>query len=179
MRQETKFPEEAGTTLTVDADEPVALTLRVRIPGWVAGAARVKINGKQSDVSAEAGSYLAIARTWVKGDRVEIGLPMALHSEGMADDHSLRAVLYGPMVLAGKMGSEGLSKDLQLGPEGPELKKAPAVHLYDPASPYYRKWIKPGDKALTFETSGQNKNVALEPFYKVSGERYSLYWRMT
>jgi len=32
---------------------------------------------------------------------------------------------------------------------------------------------------LTFETSGQNKNVALEPFYKVSGERYSLYWRMT
>ena len=86
LRQETKFPEEAGTTLTVDADEPVALTLRVRIPGWVAGAARVKINGKQSDVSAEAGSYLAIARTWVKGDRVEIGLPMALHSEGMADD---------------------------------------------------------------------------------------------
>jgi len=181
LRQETRFPDEAGTTLAVDAEEPVSMTLRVRIPGWVAGSASVKINGKPSEVSAAPGSYLAITRTWVKGDRVEIGLPMALHTEGMADDHSLRAVLYGPLVLAGKLGKEGLTQDLEIGPEGPQLDKAPKVQVPEFAAEKKEldEWIKPGDKELTFETSGQKKDVALEPFYKVSGERYSLYWRVT
>jgi DUF1680 family protein len=78
LRQETAFPEEQRTVLAVDADQPVRLTLRVRVPEWVAGNAIVRINGKPSDVSAAPGNYLAIARTWMKGDRVEIGLPMSL-----------------------------------------------------------------------------------------------------
>jgi hypothetical protein len=32
---------------------------------------------------------------------------------------------------------------------------------------------------MTFETSGQKVNVALAPFYQVSGERYSLYWKVS
>jgi DUF1680 family protein len=181
LTQETAFPEQAGTTLLVDVEQPVELTLRVRIPQWVAGSARVKINGKQSDVSAAPGSYLAIARIWSKGDRVEIALPMGLHSESMADDHSLRAFLYGPMVLAGRLGREGLTQDLQVGPEGPEIGKAPAIQIPEFAASGrgLEEWIKPGDKPMTFATSGQKVNVAMEPFYKVSDERYSLYWKVS
>jgi DUF1680 family protein len=181
LRQETAFPEQAGTMLTVDADQPVKLTLRVRVPAWVAGGATVKINGKQSDVSAAAGSYLAITRTWTRGDRVEIGLPMELRYESMADDHFLRAILYGPLVLAGKLGKEGLSQEMQLGPMGPEIKKAPAIKIpeFEAGKKRLDEWIKPGDRPMKFETSGQKANVSLEPFYKVSGERYSLYWKVS
>jgi DUF1680 family protein len=180
LRQETRFPEEGRTTLIIDAEEPEALTLRVRIPQW-ASHASVKINGKLSDVSATPGSYLAIARTWTKGDRVEVDLPMSLHSEWMADDHSLRAFLYGPLVLAGKLGREGLTPALEIGPEGPEIGKAPALEVPQFAANNKRldEWIKPGDRALTFKTSEQSVNVAMEPFYKVNGERYSLYWKVS
>jgi DUF1680 family protein len=141
----------------------------------------VKINGKLRDVSAAPGSYLAIARTWTKGDRVEVDLPMSLDSEWMADDHSLRAFLYGPLVLAGKLGREGLTPALEIGPEGPEIGKAPAIEIPQFATNRKRldEWIKPGDRPLTFKTSGQSVNVAMEPFYKVNGERYALYWKVS
>ena len=149
LRQETAFPEEGRTMLTIDADQPVRLTLRVRIPQW-ARQSSVKINGKLSDVAAAPGSYLAIARTWTKGDRVEIELPMSLDSEWMADDHSLRAFLYGPLVLAGKLGRGGLTPALQIGPEGPEIGKAPAIPIPQFAARNKRleEWIKPGDRPM-------------------------------
>ena len=180
LRQQTAFPDQAGTLFTVDTEEPVRLTLRVRVPAWVASNATVKINGKPSEVTAAAGSYLAIARVWNKGDSVEIVLPMALHSEGMADDHSLRAVLYGPIVLAGVLGHEGLTRDLQLGPEGPQLRKAPPIRIPEFSAGKKRldEWIKPGDRPMTFQTDGQAVNVAMQPFHQVRDERYSLYWKV-
>jgi len=32
---------------------------------------------------------------------------------------------------------------------------------------------------MTFETTGQSVNVALEPFYKVNGQRYSFCWNVS
>jgi uncharacterized protein len=181
LRQQTAFPEQTGTILFVDADQPMRLTLRVRVPQWVAANATVRINGQASDVSGTPGSYLAITRTWAKGDRVEINLPMGLHSESMADDHSLRAILYGPLVLAGKLGSDDVPADLRIGPEGPELKKAPRIPIPEFAAGKkgLDEWIKPGTHPMTFETVGQPEDVAMEPFYKVAAERYSLYWKVS
>jgi hypothetical protein len=181
LQQITAFPEQAGTVLNVDTVDPVHLTIRVRVPAWVAAGATVRINGRPSDVTAAPGSYLAIARVWNRGDRVEISLPMALHSESMPDDHSLRAVLYGPMVLAGTLGREGLTKELVLGPEGPSLKKAPPVQIpqFSAAKKRLDDWIKPGHQPMAFQTTGQSSNVSLQPFYKVRDERYSLYWNVS
>ncbi len=58
------------------------LTLRLRIPGWCKGAsARVIDQGGAETASYEGlggngATYLAIAREWRKGDRVELDLPM-------------------------------------------------------------------------------------------------------
>ena len=181
LRQQTSFPNQAGTMLTVDTPEPVRLTLRIRVPAWTAGSASVKINGKLSEATAAPGSYLAINRTWNRGDQVEVSLPMALHTESMADDHSLRALLYGPLVLAGDLGKEGLKQDLQIGPEGPELKKAPPAQIpeFVGAQKPLHEWIKPGDQPMTFQTVGQKQNVSLKPFYQLNRDRYSLYWKVT
>ena len=181
LRQQTAFPDEAGTTLIVEAAESTPLALRVRVPSWVAASPSVRINGQQSEVTAGPGSCLAIKRVWAKGDRVEISLPMGLHSEMMADDHRMRAVLYGPLVLAGRLGREGLTPDLQLGPEGPELKRAAnlAVPEFKANSKRLDEWIKPGDQPMTFKASGGTSNVRMEPFYRVKDERYSLYWKVS
>ena len=181
LRQQTAFPDQAGTVLTLDTVQPVRMTLRIRIPAWVASSPSVKINGEHSDVTAGPGSYLNIARVWKKGDRVEVALPMALHSERMPDDHSLRALLYGPLVLAGDLGGEGLTNDLRIGPEGPQLKKAPPITIpqFSAAQKRLDDWIKPGKQPLTFQTTGQEKDVALQPFFRLRDLRYSLYWKVS
>ncbi len=180
LTQQTAFPDQAGTVISVDTVAPARFTLRVRVPGWVAGNASVKINGTQSEVSGAPGGYVAITRAWTKGDRVEGSLPMSLRTESMPDDHSLQAVLYGPMVLAGTLGRAGLTKDLEIGPEGPELGKAPALPIPQFAAGRRRlhEWIKPGDQPMTFQTEGQSASVRFEPFYRVNRDRYSLYWKI-
>ncbi len=166
---------------TVETVDPTQLTLRIRVPSWVAGSATVKINSKPSEVSASPGSYLSIGRVWSAGDRIEVSLPMSLHTESMADDHSLRAFLYGPLVLAGNLGRAGLTEELVNGPEGPELKKASPMAIPEFIAPgkNLHEWIKPGDRPMSFQTTGQAVNVAFEPFYKIIRDRYSLYWKVT
>jgi hypothetical protein len=180
LRQETKFPDEPRGKFVVHTDAPATLTLHVRVPAWVAGIPTLKINRKESDVSASPGSYVSITRTWQTGDEVEIELPTGLRYESMPDDRSLRAILYGPLLLAGELGSAGLTPELEIGPEGPNLKKYPA-----PPIPSFRankqvsEWIQPGDGPLTFRTQGQTQNVTFRPFYRVSEQRYSIYWHIT
>jgi DUF1680 family protein len=175
LRQVTKFPEQPSTAFIVSADQPVELALRLRIPSWIASGGVARINGKTLDAFAAPGSYLTLSRTWKTGDRVELELPMSLHVEAMPDDPKLQAFLYGPLVLAGDLGDEGLTEKMIVGDEGPRVDKSPiAVPSFRPSP----GWIKPADKPLTFRTTGQEKDVTLAPFNTIFDRRYSVYWRV-
>jgi hypothetical protein len=180
LRQDTQFPNQPRTALTVTSDKPVNLPLRLRIPSWLASAPTVKVNGKTLEATASPGSYLTLTRTWKKGDRVEMELPMRLHIESMPDDPNVQAILYGPLVLAGDLGAEGLTEQLITGPMGPRVQALPIevptfrATTADPAS-----WIKPGDQPLTFRTTGQPKDVTLVPLNSIFDKRYSVYWQVS
>ena len=181
LRQDTKFPEQPGTTLTVSVDRPIHLPLRLRIPGWLDGGGAVKINGKAADAIGGAGSYLTIARTWKTGDRIEMALPMKLHDEAMPDDPNMRAFLYGPLVLAGDLGADGLTDALIIGPSAPMLRRAPSLDVpaFRAGTSDLSSWIKPAGEALTFRTSGQAKDVTLVPLNTLFEKRYSVYWQVS
>ena len=98
VRQETRFPEEDVTHLTITATQPAPLALKVRYPSWAASGMMVSINGKPETIAAARGSYVTIERQWKTGDRVDVRLPMSLHTEAMPDDPNMIAVLYGPIV---------------------------------------------------------------------------------
>ncbi len=55
VRQETRFPEEEVTHLTITADRPVHLALRVRYPSWAHGLT-VTVNGVRQTIAATRGS---------------------------------------------------------------------------------------------------------------------------
>jgi DUF1680 family protein len=118
-------------------------------------------------------------RTWKDGDRVEMDLPMRLRIQAMPDDPRLQAVLYGPLVLAGDLGSEGLTKESVVGPEGPQVRRHPMeVPSFKAAGDDPASWIKPGEKPLTFRTTNQSKDVTLEPLNSIFDKRYSVYWQV-
>jgi DUF1680 family protein len=180
LRQETKFPEQPGTTLVVNADHPVQLSLRLRMPEWLAGRGVVTVNGKPLEASANPGSYLTLTRAWTAGDRIEIALPMDLHVAAMPDDPALQSVLYGPLVLAGDLGAQGLTKDMIVGPEGPETEKLPIdIPSFQSAGKDLKQWIRPQAAPLEFRTTGQPRDVTLTPLNRFFDKRYSIYWRVS
>ena len=133
----------------------------------------MKLNGKVARRIGRAGQLSLLHRTWKTGDRIEMDLPMHLHAEAMPDDPQVQAFLYGPLVLAGDLGVEGITEAAFQGTTDiriPALRAASA----DPAS-----WIKPSDKPLTFQTTGQKQNVTLVPLNSLFNRRYTVYWQVS
>ena len=197
LRQETKYPESPNTTLRVTAARPGALALRLRVPGWLQSSPTVKVNGKALDASASPGGYLTLHRSWKAGDKIEMELPMHLRAEAMPDDPTIQAFLYGPLVLAGDLGGEGLTEAHIVGPNlrvgapnteqfgsplGPTNSAPPVPEIEIPtfrtAGADPSSWIKPTDKPLAFRTAGQKQDVTLVPLNSLFDRRYSVYWQV-
>lgn len=180
LRQETRFPDEERTLLTIQADRPVAMTLRLRIPWWATRGGAVKVNGAAVTAFASPSSYLTLQRIWKAGDRVELELPMGLTSEAMPDDSSVQAMMYGPLVLAGRLGAEGLTREMTLGGYDCELKgepvRAPEI-VADRRDPTSCLEAESG-RSLSFRSRGQSQPIALVPLFRLFGERYAVYWRV-
>ena len=181
LEQQTNFPEEEGTALVVHTDKPTEMSLNIRIPYWVTRGGTVKLNGTALAAFASPTSYLRLDRTWKEGDRVEVNLPMSLHIEAIPDDHTLQAAMYGPVVLAGRLGTEHLSKSMfysnsETVPRGDPIPvPAIATSPNDAVG-----WLKPvPGQPLTFQTVGQAQRFSLIPLYKLFGERYAVYWKTT
>jgi hypothetical protein len=159
LEQVTAFPDEEGTRLVVHAEKPTRFGLRLRVPYWARQGVAIRVNGEPIEVAAKPGSYARLEREWREGDRVELGLPMALHTAPMPDDPELVAVMYGPVVLAG-------------------LDPDPAVYvLGNPATP--GEWVRKTDGApLTF-TMAVGQGLTMVPIYRVMDEPYGVYWTVT
>jgi len=182
--QETRLPDEEGTTLRIRAPKPVRFALRIRVPYWAQGGS-ASLNGRVLDGFAAPGGYFVVDRTWRDGDSVAIKLPMSLHLHPMPDDPTLAAVMYGPLVLVGRLGTDGLTPDLlRAEPTKPRTvpeykdKPGPALELRTQgAAP--SAWIRrASERGLEFRTAGQTRDVTLVPFHTIFDERYAVYWRL-
>ncbi|MFW6206265.1 MAG: beta-L-arabinofuranosidase domain-containing protein, partial [Gemmatimonadota bacterium] len=184
LRQETRFPEGDTIRLAVSGRAPVRLALKVRYPSW-ARSATATVNGRSVAIDTGPGSYITIDREWRSGDTVEVRLPMELRTEALPGQPDRVAFLYGPVVLAGRLGREGLYPGadilrnertsgmiLQVPVEVPELA-ADAGTVTD------RVRRVPGSP-LTFETVGMGRprDVTLVPYHRLHHERYNLYWKL-
>jgi hypothetical protein len=116
----------------------------------------------------------------------------------MPDDPQTQAFLYGPLVLAGDLGNDGLTEahivgpNLRVGAAGVEQHGSPLgpVNQTPPVPdleiPTFRSsgsdldsWIKPADPLMTFQTVGQQKDVRLVPLNRLFDRRYSVYWQVS
>ena len=180
--QETNFPESDSTTLTVKADKPTTLDIRIRVPYWAKQGVTAKING-EAITAKETDGYLSINREWRDGDKLEITMPMSLHTHPMPDDDTLVAIMYGPLVLAGKLGSDGLTEKNVLTTSNwykfppDQIASAPPLTV---ASDNVNDWVKPvAGEPLTFKTIDQSQDITLIPYYKLFQQRYIIYWKVT
>ncbi|MDH7512635.1 MAG: glycoside hydrolase family 127 protein, partial [Clostridiales bacterium] len=184
VRQETKFPDEDKTRLTFKTEKPVRLTLKLRYPGWAVSGIMVKVNGKEKPIKDSPGSYITIEREWKGGDGLDVTIPMSLRLESMPDDPKMVAFLYGPTVLAGDLGTEGLTEEERYGPSAPRLGRLRPVQvpalIVDKVEDVLKKILPVSGDRLTHKTRGigQPHDVTLVPFFKLHDRRYSVYWKI-
>ncbi len=181
LKQETKFPESDHTRLTFKCKTPVTLALKIRWPGWAQPELAVNLNGKKMPITGQPGSYVTLDREWHDGDRVEVRLPMHLRTEPLPGNTNIVALLYGPIVLAGELGTNGLpnlhSNDQTKYAKSP----TPPVPAFASNAESLVKHFEAKRTPLSFQTKnlGLATNITFIPLYQLHDQRYSVYWNLT
>lgn len=160
--QKTTYPEEQGSVFEFSCEKPVRSGLQIRYPGWASKGIEIKVNSRKIRVKQKPGSFVEIERTWKTGDIVEVTIPFSLRLECMPDDSNRVAIMYGPLVLAGDLGSVS---DSTLADKVPVL----LAQNRDPSA-----WMKPvSGKPNTFININ---GIEIRPFYSIFNRRYSVFW---
>jgi len=187
LRMTTKFPHEETITLAVDNAPTSATEIRLRVPYWATQGVAVRINGEAQTVTPTPTSYITLTHDWKAGDKVELDLPLTLHVAQANDDATVQAAMYGPLVLAALLGTEGLTISRINGPSGPfgdDGYPMPEIDLRQrrgqpPLSGVWFETAEPSYQySLRFRTKGRGPTHTLVPLNQILDERYSVYLKV-
>ena len=117
LSQTTSYPWDGSVLIAVDPETPGQFGVKIRIPGWAQNrpvpsdlyryldqndeAPVITVNGTPVATTSEKG-YVAIRRSWKKGDTIAISLPMPVRrvvaNEKLLDDRGKVALERGPVL---------------------------------------------------------------------------------
>jgi DUF1680 family protein len=182
LKQTTTFPESSGTTLKLELEQPTEFTLKLRHPRWSKGAV-VLVNGKELARSSSPSSYVEVSRRWRSGDEIELQLTMEIAIDAAPAAADIVAFTYGPLVLAGALGREGLASGSDTIVNEREIGKYNNSTFTPPRlrgdAGTIAQTIRSGDNPNEFLlVSAEQKTVKLIPYYRIAHERYATYWRI-
>jgi uncharacterized protein len=167
LRQETKYPDQSTTRLTLSCAAPVKLALKVRHPRWAASGFEVRVNGRPEANSAP-GSWVALDRTWKSGDVVEVAMPFSLRTEGFKDNPNRFAFLNGPVVLCAQVDPRKAYPALV-------ADESKTLSELKPAAGQPNTFTAP--PGLFRSPENPESSITLSPLYQMYGERnYAVYW---
>lgn len=99
LTQETNFPYEEQTKLTINKGASYAIAIRK--PSWVGEGFAISINGTPVNAGSMTtnNGYCFINGTWKEGDVITVSLPMSLRYEQCPNLKDYIAFKYGPILL--------------------------------------------------------------------------------
>lgn len=182
LRLESAFPANGKVLLTVTSPGNKACEINIRYPSWAIYGAEVKINGKLMHLTNQPGSYIKLTRKWHQNDKIEVVYQMRLHTVPANDNPQIAALAYGPIILAGEMGTKGfVSREPYSDPRKHNDYYTYDYHIpagistklsFDPKK--IDAAIKPTEEPLTFKAVDQS--ITLRPLYDIHRQRYVVYW---
>jgi DUF1680 family protein len=98
--QNTQYPYQPETTISLQMEKPESFAIYLRIPGWAGPGTQLTVNGKSTSSALKAGTFVPIRRDWKDGDRLEFTIDRPLRLSSVDPQHpNLVAVLHGPLAL--------------------------------------------------------------------------------
>ena len=187
IEQSTSFPDEEGTSVIVTSKKGKnkKFTLNIRVPEWVnEGELSLTINGKTEKVNIADG-YVKVNRSWKDGDKLHISMPMHLRAIDMPDNSHNYSFLYGPIVLASRMGTQRQDGMFADDSRGGHIAQGPRLPLQNMpvvvgSTEDILSHISKTDGKMEFTLKGVSpenyEGMKLEPFYRIHESRYMVYW---
>ncbi len=165
IAQQTTFPATGKTMIVLNGASAKNFTVHLRRPWWAKSAFIVTVNGIAQNISSTPSTYISLTRTWKDGDTIRIQMPMQLYTESIPGDPNKIAVLYGPLVLAGKVQQQSSDAAFDV-PVLVTNKRQPS------------QWLQQSGDSLLFHTVNAAKpyETTLVPFYAIQNEREIVYW---
>ncbi|HEY5750757.1 MAG TPA: beta-L-arabinofuranosidase domain-containing protein [Chryseolinea sp.] len=162
----SKIPQEKTIKLTVQTPRAQVRTIRIRKPQWAPKEIAVRVNGKAIPATVQPDGYIAVSQKWKSKDVIEVDLESSLHAVAMPDNADRRAFFYGPVLLAGNLGTSE---------PDPTTGIPVFVSNETDASKFF---VTQSKENLIFKTNkiGSPVDVTLQPFYSVDDAYYSVYW---
>jgi len=153
VRQQTRFPESNTTVITAST----SVSMKIRYPYW---ATYMKVNGRK--VRAGRDGYVLLKGT----KRADVEFGMVLREEATMDDPSRVALLYGPVVLGGRLAEVCHPFSIP--------RQYNDYYTFD----YGKHEDVPLGKVkhlggLRFNSG----DIVIEPFYDLQRCRYVVYWK--
>ena len=136
--------------------------------------------------------YRKVVRAWKPGDEIDVGEKWTFRMEALPDDPSHAALFYGPWLLGGCLGTEGMRRDATRSLNYYEHDYTVPEHLRDislgdlakvvPIKEDFDKREYATERKLAYLHAPvvfQNENgVVLKPLAWINGERWVVYWRI-
>lgn len=188
IRQETSFPDEQKTQLSISGDVSSSFHLMIRHPSWVPSGA-LKIIAGEDTLSSQStpATYVRVEQPWRNGDVITVLLPMHTNIEEMPNVTSYVALMHGPVLLGAQTSSmdmPGLIADnsrwghIAHGSLFP-LDQAPIIA--GKRSDIPNRLIREESSGMSFTAPGLFDNwtgsqLILKPFFRIHDSRYMIYW---
>ncbi len=158
LTEESHYPFGDTISLTITGMKGKAeFPLYLRIPTWTA-APTLTINGQRAAVEGTPGLYYRIMRTWKKGDRVVLTLPMTVRTHRWQANQNSVSVDYGPLTLSLKIRERYEQKDSRATAIGDshwqknaDASKWPSYEIYADSPWNYALCVAPDGSVDSFE----------------------------
>ena len=195
LTQETNFPYEQQTKLTID--KGATYTIAIRKPSWVGEGFAISLNGTPIAVAnmTVKNGYCFISNTWKKGDVITVNLPMTLRYEQCPNLKEYIAFKYGPILLGapttssnpGDADYEALKHEYAEGERMGHAEDsytttkslATAPLLIGDRAEVLKKITPKGDLTFTIDASREGstwEKLTLEPYFAIHHCRVMNYW---
>jgi uncharacterized protein len=191
LTQNTKFPFEEQSAITLTLKKSQKFAMKFRYPSWVEeGKMKILVNNKEIAIKKDSNSYVSIERKWKTGDVISVILPMHNKTEQLPDKSAWVSFVHGPIVLAAVTDTTDLNglraDDSRMGhiANGPIYPIEDAPLLVSNNTDLAASLKTVSDKPFTFSASDliyqeKYKNLQLVPFFQIHDARYMLYWPFT
>lgn len=167
VTMDTHFPYSDTIYLKINTKNKQKFPIRIRKPYWLQKHFSIEINHKTlKDIRVDKDGYFVLNRQWKNNDRIRLIFPMSIHTWPIPDNPSRVAFLYGPIVLAGDLGTH-------------QIDPTKGIPVFLTKGRSAKHWIKPVElNHLIFKSVGVGypHDVTFRPLYTFTNHYYSVYW---
>lgn len=183
--QETSFPDENASKLTIHTEKDENFILNIRNPYWIEdGSLVVKVNGIECPSSAEnKNGYVSISNNWKDGDEIAVEFTPKLQVEFLRNSDKYVSFQYGPIVLGTILDVSPLDKsefrqerktvaDLSVPERTTPVLSGTSEEIAARVSKRESK-----SHAFDYKDADGETSFSLIPFNRIHFNRYVVYFR--